>query len=115
MTNTAKRLLADIRELAPDISSRAAEIEAGRRIPPDLVEALRSICVFRMFVPSEPRRAGARSADGAGDHRSARQNRRFGWLDRDDRQQERHLCDLAGEAVRSDASGLKPLGQCRRQ
>src|SRR6202035_4612660 len=32
MTNTAKRLLADIRELAPDISSRAAEIEAGRRI-----------------------------------------------------------------------------------
>jgi hypothetical protein len=32
MTNTAKRQLADIRELAPDISSRAAEIEAGRRI-----------------------------------------------------------------------------------
>jgi alkylation response protein AidB-like acyl-CoA dehydrogenase len=51
VTSTAKRLLADIRELAPDISSRAAEIEAGRRIPPDLVEALRSIGVFRMFVP----------------------------------------------------------------
>jgi hypothetical protein len=33
--NTAKRLLADIRELAPDISLRAAEIEAARRIPPD--------------------------------------------------------------------------------
>jgi indole-3-acetate monooxygenase len=44
-------LLADIRELAPQIFSRAAEIEAGRRIPPDLVEALRSIGVFRMFVP----------------------------------------------------------------
>jgi hypothetical protein len=28
VTSTAKRLLADIRELAPDISSRAAEIEA---------------------------------------------------------------------------------------
>ena len=51
MTNTAKRLLANIRELAPDITSRAAEIEAGRRMPPDLVEALRSIGVFRIFVP----------------------------------------------------------------
>ena len=48
---TAQRLLADIRELAPAIASRAAEIEAGRRIPLDLVEALRSIGVFRMFAP----------------------------------------------------------------
>src|SRR6202158_3433760 len=38
-------------ELAPAISSRAAEIEAARRIPPDLVEALRSIGVFRVLVP----------------------------------------------------------------
>jgi alkylation response protein AidB-like acyl-CoA dehydrogenase len=51
MSQTAQRLLADIRELAPHIISRAAEIEAGRRIPPDLVEALRSMGVFRMFVP----------------------------------------------------------------
>ena len=51
MTYTAERLLADIRELAHDITSRAAEIETGRRIPPDLVETLRSIGVFRMFVP----------------------------------------------------------------
>src|ERR1700716_3768528 len=51
MTRTAQRLLADIRELAPHVTSRAAEIEAGRRIPPDLVEALRSTGVFRMFVP----------------------------------------------------------------
>ena len=51
MTNPAERLLADIRELATGISSRAAEIEAGRRIPPDLGEALRSIGIFRMFVP----------------------------------------------------------------
>ena len=50
MTNT-ERLLGDIRELAPDITSRAAEIEAGRRMPLDLVEALRSIGVFRIFVP----------------------------------------------------------------
>ena len=51
MTNKAKNLLTNISELAPHISSRAAEIEAGRRMPPDLVEALRSIGVFRMFVP----------------------------------------------------------------
>jgi alkylation response protein AidB-like acyl-CoA dehydrogenase len=48
---TAKRLLADIRELAPEITARAAEIEAGRRVPLDLVEALKSIGVFRLFVP----------------------------------------------------------------
>ena len=51
MSQTAQRLLADIRELAPHVMSRAAEIEAGRRIPTDLVEALRSTGVFRMFVP----------------------------------------------------------------
>src|SRR5258708_3860338 len=51
MAHTAQRLLADIRELAPDITARAAEIEAGRRIPLDLVETLRSIGVFRIFVP----------------------------------------------------------------
>jgi alkylation response protein AidB-like acyl-CoA dehydrogenase len=51
MTETAQRMLADIRQLAPDISARAAEIESGRRVPLDLVEALKSIGVFRMFVP----------------------------------------------------------------
>jgi alkylation response protein AidB-like acyl-CoA dehydrogenase len=51
MTGTAGRLLADVRELAADIAARAAAIEAGRRIPLDLVEALRSIGIFRMFAP----------------------------------------------------------------
>jgi alkylation response protein AidB-like acyl-CoA dehydrogenase len=51
MTHTAKDLLAGIRELAPCITERAAEIETARRIPPDLVEALRSIGIFRMLVP----------------------------------------------------------------
>jgi alkylation response protein AidB-like acyl-CoA dehydrogenase len=50
-TSTRARLLADIRELAPDITARAAEIEAGRRVPVDLVTRLKSIGVFRMFVP----------------------------------------------------------------
>jgi alkylation response protein AidB-like acyl-CoA dehydrogenase len=48
---TVERLLADIRELAPAVSARAAEIEAGRRMPLDLVEALKAIGVFRIFVP----------------------------------------------------------------
>jgi alkylation response protein AidB-like acyl-CoA dehydrogenase len=45
------RLLADIRLMAPMIATRAAEIEAARRIPLDLVETLRSIGVFRMLAP----------------------------------------------------------------
>jgi indole-3-acetate monooxygenase len=51
MNEAAKRLLADVQALAPAITARAAEIEAGRRVPIDLVETLRSIGVFRMFVP----------------------------------------------------------------
>ena len=46
------RLLADIGDWAPEIAARAAEIEAGRRIPPDLVEALKAIGAFRLFVPA---------------------------------------------------------------
>jgi hypothetical protein len=51
VTAPYERLLADIDELAPAITSRAAEIEAGRQLPADLMAALRSIGVFRMFVP----------------------------------------------------------------
>src|SRR5260221_163656 len=51
MPKTALTLLANIGELAPDIAARAAEIEAGRRLPPDLVDTLKSIGVFRLFVP----------------------------------------------------------------
>jgi indole-3-acetate monooxygenase len=51
VTDPYEDLLAAIEDLAPAITARAAEIEAGRRIPPDLVDRLRSIGVFRMFVP----------------------------------------------------------------
>ena len=51
MTTTTQCLLSDIQALAPEITSRIPEIEAGRRIPIDLVEALRSIGMFRLFVP----------------------------------------------------------------
>jgi alkylation response protein AidB-like acyl-CoA dehydrogenase len=44
-------MLAGIREMAPEIKARAAEIEAERRIPPDLVDWMKSIGLFRMFVP----------------------------------------------------------------
>jgi indole-3-acetate monooxygenase len=51
MTNVTERMLSDIRALAPEITARAAEIEAGRRIPPDLVDKLRSIGIFRALTP----------------------------------------------------------------
>src|SRR5258706_9037154 len=51
MSQTAQRLLGDIRELAPQVVSRAVKMEGGRRIPPVLLKALRSMGVFRMFVP----------------------------------------------------------------
>ena len=47
----AKRLLAEIRELAPGIAARSPEIERERQIPRDLIETLKSVGVFRMFVP----------------------------------------------------------------
>jgi indole-3-acetate monooxygenase len=49
--NVANRILADIQALAPEIAARVIEIEAGRRVPLDLVEKLRSISVFRALTP----------------------------------------------------------------
>lgn len=51
MTNTAAPLIAAIGSLAPAIATRAAEIEAARDMPRDLIAALRSIGIFRMFTP----------------------------------------------------------------
>lgn len=48
---TNAHLLAGIRESASEITARAAEIEAARRLPTDLVERLRTIGMFRAFVP----------------------------------------------------------------
>jgi alkylation response protein AidB-like acyl-CoA dehydrogenase len=49
--SAAKRLLVDIRELTPALSARAAELEAAGRIPTDVVELLKAIGAFRLFVP----------------------------------------------------------------
>jgi indole-3-acetate monooxygenase len=51
MNRTYEQMRAEIRRLAPRITARAAEIEAARRTPPDIVDSLRSIGIFRMFVP----------------------------------------------------------------
>src|SRR5262245_12265074 len=42
-----------IRQLAPQIRDRAQEIEQLRRLPADLVEALRETGVFRAAMPAE--------------------------------------------------------------
>src|SRR6202161_2168765 len=51
MTPEAKTLLDAVRELAPSISARSAEIDFGRRLPLDLLAQLTSAGCFRMFVP----------------------------------------------------------------
>ncbi|MFT3765206.1 MAG: acyl-CoA dehydrogenase family protein [Minicystis sp.] len=48
---TNHQVLDAIRDLAPMISARAAEIEAARRVPADLLAQLRAAGCFRMFVP----------------------------------------------------------------
>ena len=48
---TGESLLRDIQELRPVIAARTSEIETSRRIPADIVEALKQAGIFRMFVP----------------------------------------------------------------
>ena len=43
--------LAAIEDMASEISARATEIEEARRLPLDLVNKLKSIGIFRMYVP----------------------------------------------------------------
>ena len=51
MTATDDTLLARVRELAPAITVRAAEIEQARRLPADLAASLAALGVFRMLLP----------------------------------------------------------------
>lgn len=51
MTRTAMQILQAVRDLAPMISTRGTEIEAARRIPPDLLTELIAVGCFRMLVP----------------------------------------------------------------
>src|SRR5271156_1093700 len=51
MNREAKTLLDSIRDLAPSISARAAEIDDARRLPLDLLAQLKDAGCFRMFMP----------------------------------------------------------------
>jgi len=51
MTHEAETLLDSVRDLAPSLRARSAEIDAGRRLPLDLLDQLKSAGCFRMFVP----------------------------------------------------------------
>jgi hypothetical protein len=57
VSDEAEPLLAAIRELAPAINARVAEIEAGRRLPLDLVPR-------QAEQPRRPRAVGASMDDG---------------------------------------------------
>jgi alkylation response protein AidB-like acyl-CoA dehydrogenase len=56
---SAADILESVRTLAPEISSRAAEVEAGRRLPRDLLETLIAVGCFRLIVPRSHGGAGA--------------------------------------------------------
>jgi hypothetical protein len=49
MTGVATRTLQAVRDLVPVITTRSVEIEAVRRIPPDLLQDLIAAGCFRML------------------------------------------------------------------
>jgi indole-3-acetate monooxygenase len=51
-------VLEAVRTLTPKIAARAAEIEAARRVPPDLIRTLTAAGCFRMLVPRSHRGDG---------------------------------------------------------
>lgn len=58
-TTTARSVLDAARRLAPSITARAGEIEAGRRVPRDLLDELVAARVFRLLRPATHGGAGA--------------------------------------------------------
>jgi alkylation response protein AidB-like acyl-CoA dehydrogenase len=50
-SDAGEQMIGAARALAPRLAERAAEIEAGRRLPPDLVKDLRAGGFFRMLAP----------------------------------------------------------------
>jgi alkylation response protein AidB-like acyl-CoA dehydrogenase len=49
--NSAQRLLKAARDLVPTLAARAAEVEAARRVPKDICDAVRAKHVFKTLVP----------------------------------------------------------------
>ena len=58
-TMTAADVLAAVQALAPSISRRAAEIEAARRLPADLLDELKAAGAFRLVLPPSHGGVGA--------------------------------------------------------
>jgi indole-3-acetate monooxygenase len=63
-TTAAASLLDTVADLAPTITKRAAEIEAARRLPLDLVETLTDASFFRMLLPRSHGGLGLDIPDG---------------------------------------------------
>ena len=94
------------RELAPTIAGRAAEIEAARRVPRDLLDELIAAGCFRVLLPDHPRRHRRRPAHRDAGLRDPRPSRRVGGLDRDDR---------SGRVVRPRRAPPRHLRRALRQ
>ena len=62
-TITAGDVLAAVQALAPTISARAAEIEAARRLPADLLDELKRRRCFRLLLPPSHGGVGADLTD----------------------------------------------------
>jgi alkylation response protein AidB-like acyl-CoA dehydrogenase len=56
---SAEATLAAVRDLAPEIAARAAEIEQARRLPADLLDELIDAGCFRLVLPASHGGAGA--------------------------------------------------------
>jgi hypothetical protein len=66
MTQTAQRLLAEIRKLVPHTTSRAAEIEARRRIPLESAKQLANQIFLAFVAGRQHNKIGARGAASHG-------------------------------------------------
>jgi len=55
----AESVLAAIDALAPTVAARAADVEAARRLPPDLLDRLVDAGCFRLLLPASHGGAGA--------------------------------------------------------
>jgi indole-3-acetate monooxygenase len=53
VTSEAARLLAALRNLAPQLAARSKEIEDGRRVPGDIAVTLRKLGLFRTLLPRD--------------------------------------------------------------
>lgn len=79
-TTTTRGILDAVRRLAPSIGARAGEIEAARRVPPDLLDDLVATGVFRLLRPVTHGGAGADLAGAMGVYEAlARADASVGW------------------------------------